>query len=49
MIFKRYIISAMKIHISSETNEALVRFDCFEMEERGRVELKVNKIMVLIT
>ena len=32
----------MKIHISSETHAALQQFNSFDMEERGKVEMKVG-------
>lgn len=39
-------ISAMKIHISSETNAALAVFNCFDTKERGQVEMKVNLLFL---
>ena len=37
----------MKIHISTETKQALEEFQSFVVEERGKVEMKVIKLCVL--
>ena len=39
---KSVFVLAMKIHISSETQKALQEFDIFILEERGKVEMKVE-------
>ena len=36
----------MKIHISTETKQALEEFQSFVVEERGKVEMKVIKLCV---
>lgn len=37
------VLSALKIHLSSETKAVLEEFDGFELELRGDVEMKVEK------
>ncbi len=37
-----YVFSALKIHVSSATKEVLDKFNTFELECRGEVDMKVN-------
>ncbi len=41
-IFYVYVFSALKIHVSSATKEVLDKFNTFELECRGEVDMKVN-------
>ena len=34
-------VAALKIHVSPSTKEVLEKFNCFELECRGEVEMKV--------
>ena len=37
-----FSVAAEKIHVSPSTREVLELFDCFELEYRGEMEMKVN-------
>ena len=36
------IFTALKIHVSSDTKEVLDEFNMFELETRGKIEVKVK-------
>lgn len=35
-----YLLTALKIHVSSATHDVLQEFNCFHLELRGDVEMK---------
>ena len=41
-MFLALFLSALKIHVSPQTKEVLDTFNCFELEFRGEVEMKVR-------
>ena len=36
-----FTVAALKIHVSPSTREVLELFNCFELEYRGEMEMKV--------